>query len=373
MPKFHVEFVYDDPYDNPVASFDWTLEQLADTIRIDQMQWNPDFRAFDQSQPLFIDEYEDVKGNWIHVETFVTHQDGSRLTGDELEQIAMAARGDLPITMKQQRLPLGAGTTKPNSTDQEIPTMRTRNPRNRFDRIRHRVAARRATRTEEHATTNRSAAWSHCPGCPGHRGETMKNDIIRIDDITLIEEYGRDEYHLYGLWAVGGVEIAAVIGVPEYLRGTAQAAGSWAGLVTAWWGDPTGSDQGSLDDETAEAALGELIEHAAGLFDREVVDDMMTMEEIYELLEDRGISPTDFWALAMGGDRGDMPREDVEWCIRKMGAAAQNRSAAIEPADVLLLQNAVKQLAKMESADHAVRMLRDIIDAAEELKSELGG
>lgn len=52
---------------------------------------------------------------------------------------------------------------------------------------------------------------------------------------------------------------------------------------------------------------------------------------------------------------------------------AVERNAAVEAADVMLLQNAVKQLAKMESADHAVRMLRDIIDAAEEMKRELEG
>jgi hypothetical protein len=58
---------------------------------------------------------------------------------------------------------------------------------------------------------------------------------------------------------------------------------------------------------------------------------------------------------------------------RRTACGRRSRDSAVEPADVLLLQNAVKQLAKMEDADHAVRMLRDIVDAAGEMMKELGG
>jgi hypothetical protein len=44
----------------------------------------------------------------------------------------------------------------------------------------------------------------------------------------------------------------------------------------------------------------------------------MTVVEIYDLCDERGVSPTDFWAHAMGGDRADLPREDVERCMREL-------------------------------------------------------
>ena len=69
VPEFRVEFVYDDPYDDPVESFDWTLEQLANTIRTDDLEWNPDFRAFDQNQPLLTSEFQDVRGNSSAIRT----------------------------------------------------------------------------------------------------------------------------------------------------------------------------------------------------------------------------------------------------------------------------------------------------------------
>ena len=52
-------------------------------------------------------------------------------------------------------------------------------------------------------------------------------------------------------------------------------------------------------------------------------------------------------------------------------AAARRRTARIEPADVMLLQNAIKQFGRSKDADEAVRMLRDIIDAASDMKKEL--
>jgi hypothetical protein len=44
----------------------------------------------------------------------------------------------------------------------------------------------------------------------------------------------------------------------------------------------------------------------------------MTIAEIYDLCDERGVSPTDFWSHAMGGDRADLPREDVERCMREI-------------------------------------------------------
>jgi hypothetical protein len=44
----------------------------------------------------------------------------------------------------------------------------------------------------------------------------------------------------------------------------------------------------------------------------------MTIAEIHCLCEQRGVSPTDFWSHAMGGDRADLPREDVMRCMREI-------------------------------------------------------
>ena len=63
--------------------------------------------------------------------------------------------------------------------------------------------------------------------------------------------------------------------------------------------------------------------------------------------------------------------------VQQVGQQAANRvaashQAAIEPADVMLLQNAMKQLGEARDADTAIRMLRDIVDAASEMARELG-
>ncbi len=97
---------------------------------------------------------------------------------------------------------------------------------------------------------------------------------MNTDDITLMETYDTDEYTIYGLWDVDGQEIAAVVGVPEYQRGTADAAGNWGGLVSAFWGSPDGADQGALDDWTAEELLAELSDHASALMERELGAEM---------------------------------------------------------------------------------------------------
>jgi hypothetical protein len=62
VKQYHVEFVYADPYDGPDESFEWTMEQLADTIRIDQLEWNPEYRVFGhETKPLLVSEYQDVQ------------------------------------------------------------------------------------------------------------------------------------------------------------------------------------------------------------------------------------------------------------------------------------------------------------------------
>ena len=57
----------------------------------------------------------------------------------------------------------------------------------------------------------------------------------------------------------------------------------------------------------------------------------------------------------------------------RYAAAAADRSAAVDSADVVLLQNAIKQLGSVKDAESAVALLRDIVDAAGEMMTELGG
>ena len=57
--------------------------------------------------------------------------------------------------------------------------------------------------------------------------------------------------------------------------------------------------------------------------------------------------------------------------IARARRQAAVRTAIIEPADVLLLQNGIKQLSRQKSADEATLLLDDIIQAAQELKNEL--
>ncbi|KKN66699.1 hypothetical protein LCGC14_0468850 [marine sediment metagenome] len=326
VPEFHVELVYQDPYDNSVETFDWTLEQLADSIRIDQMQWNPDFRAFDQKQPLLIDEYEDVKGNWIHVETFVSHQDGSRLTGDELEQIAMLSRGDLPITMKQQRLPLGAET---NPT--EIPMM----SRNRSLRNTRRPLRRTARRNR--AMRQRPAALSGAGKKIQELQQQMEAGEITPEEFeAYLEEMEASQQH--------GASFRIAI--------------ARARAATAAYVDAVAAPKSKYDDLLEDVRRASYATRGATARAYEE-----GQEEVGDLLS----TAVDPILDAIGVLAEQLPVEALTH------EAARSRVAAIEPADVVLLQNAIKQLSKMESADHAVRMLRDIVDAASEMMRELGG
>jgi len=103
-------------------------------------------------------------------------------------------------------------------------------------------------------------------------------------------------------------------------------------------------------------------------------------ESTYVAYPDRGMRSSggrDMMAAWQLLDKGivevSLHPEKLARTARARKACRRSHEGAIEAADVVLLQNAVKQLAKMESADHAVRMLRDIIDAASEMKRELEG
>jgi len=56
----------------------------------------------------------------------------------------------------------------------------------------------------------------------------------------------------------------------------------------------------------------------------------MSIEQIYDLLAERGVSPTDFWAVMMGGDRAALPREDVESTITKMMGPREDTRTLID-------------------------------------------
>lgn len=77
-----------------------------------------------------------------------------------------------------------------------------------------------------------------------------------------------DQLSAYCLFRVfvDGAEyrVGACIGVPDYLRGTADAAGSIVGLVDAWWADA--SDWQDLPDDARDAVLAHLTANAQRLF-----------------------------------------------------------------------------------------------------------
>jgi hypothetical protein len=79
------------------------------------------------------------------------------------------------------------------------------------------------------------------------------------------------------------------------------------------WTDEEG--WGLIGPELSEATPEDAARHElAACVDRET----MTIAEIYDLCDERGVSPTDFWVHAMGGDRADLPREDVDRCMREV-------------------------------------------------------
>lgn len=49
--------------------------------------------------------------------------------------------------------------------------------------------------------------------------------------------------------------------------------------------------------------------------------DTMSIAEIHDYLTEQGVSPVEFWAHAMGGDRAALPREDVERCVEELRSA----------------------------------------------------
>lgn len=77
-----------------------------------------------------------------------------------------------------------------------------------------------------------------------------------------------DELSAYCLFSVvvDGAEyqVGACVGVPDYLRGTATAAGHTIGLTRAWWSDA--SDWQDLPDEATQAVLDYLSANARRLF-----------------------------------------------------------------------------------------------------------
>lgn len=105
----------------------------------------------------------------------------------------------------------------------------------------------------------------------------------RIITSSLVEEWANedcdggaayDELSAYCLWRVivDGAEyrVGACVGVPDHLRGTADAAGSIVGLVDAWWLDA--SDWQDLPNlETRDAVLDHLRAHARNLL-REAIE-----------------------------------------------------------------------------------------------------
>ncbi len=69
------------------------------------------------------------------------------------------------------------------------------------------------------------------------------------------------------LWvSVDGAQyrVGACVGVPDHLRGTADAARSIVGLVDAWWADA--SDWQDLPDDARDAVLAHLTANAQRLF-----------------------------------------------------------------------------------------------------------
>lgn len=76
-------------------------------------------------------------------------------------------------------------------------------------------------------------------------------------DVTLIEIFCSDEWSLYGLWHIAGVgDVGCVVGVPEYLRGTAAAAASWRGVTDAWFADSSDWSTTSERDAAIEVMRG---------------------------------------------------------------------------------------------------------------------
>lgn len=96
------------------------------------------------------------------------------------------------------------------------------------------------------------------------------------------------------------------------------------------------------------------------------------IQELQEQLEAGEISPDEYESFLEELEAQQRHSRAARVLIARARRAAPRR-AAVEPADVVLLQNAVKQLGQVKDADHAVRMLRDIIDAAGEMKRELEG
>ena len=87
--------------------------------------------------------------------------------------------------------------------------------------------------------------------------------------------------------------------------GTYQATSPEAAL------DALARDAGYADYAAADAVSpGELVATEVTV--------TMTIDEIYELLEERDVCASAFWGHTMGGDRADLPREDVLRCITEL-------------------------------------------------------
>lgn len=87
----------------------------------------------------------------------------------------------------------------------------------------------------------------------------MAATTIRVTGLG--EEWQRDEYQRYGvvLVQIDGTEyeVGSVIGVPDSQIGTAEAARTTRGLVTAWYADASDWEQvgGDLEDEVMGAIM----------------------------------------------------------------------------------------------------------------------
>ncbi len=89
---------------------------------------------------------------------------------------------------------------------------------------------------------------------------------------VLVEVFSADRFTVYGLWRLtlaGGViaDVGCVVGVPEYQQGSARAAVSHRGYVSAWFGDS--SDYG--EDEVRNAALPVMKSFAVRLHESEAL------------------------------------------------------------------------------------------------------
>jgi len=105
-------------------------------------------------------------------------------------------------------------------------------------------------------------------------------------EIKMVQLFDAGRYSIYAAWdvTVDGVtydSVGAVIGVPDYQRGTAKAAGNDSPFVEAWFADP--SDWEHLTHDERDAALGALSEKAVRIYyDMNETREAATTDEVVE-------------------------------------------------------------------------------------------